>query len=65
MKTLSIAATLLALSAALPTMAAELQVGQPAPAFTLPDQDGRPHTLKQYAGKWVILAFYPKDFTGG
>jgi len=45
--------------------AADLQVGQAAPGFTLPDQDGKMHSLKDYAGKWVILAFYPKDFTGG
>ncbi len=36
-----------------------------APDFTLSDQDGRAHTLSEYAGKWVILYFYPKDMTSG
>ena len=39
--------------------------GSPAPDFKLQDQDGKWHTLKQYKGKWVVLYFYPKDFTGG
>lgn len=42
-----------------------LEVGQAAPDFTLPDQDGKMHHLTDYKGKTVILAFYPKDFTGG
>lgn len=33
--------------------------------FSLPDQEGATHTLKQYAGTWVILYFYPKDDTPG
>ncbi len=33
--------------------------------FTLPDQEGQPHTLKDYVGKWVVLYFYPKDDTPG
>ena len=40
-------------------------VGQPAPEFTLPAQDGKPVSLKDYRGKWVVLYFYPKDFTSG
>lgn len=36
-----------------------------APDFTLPDQDGRNHTLSEYTGKWVLLYFYPKDDTPG
>jgi peroxiredoxin Q/BCP len=40
-------------------------VGQPAPAFTLPSQDGTPISLSQYRGKWVVLYFYPKDMTSG
>ena len=40
-------------------------VGQPAPDFTLPDQDGTPHTLSSYRGKWVLVYFYPKDDTPG
>lgn len=36
-----------------------------APDFTLPDQDGKMHSLKDYSGKWVVLYFYPKDDTPG
>ena len=39
--------------------------GTKAPAIKLQDQAGKWHTLKQYEGKWVVLYFYPKDFTGG
>src|SRR5882724_4409371 len=39
--------------------------GKKAPAFTLNDQDGKPHRLADYAGKPVILYFYPKDDTPG
>jgi peroxiredoxin Q/BCP len=40
-------------------------VGKPAPDFTLPSQDGKPVSPKDFKGKWVVLYFYPKDFTGG
>ncbi|MGA2572335.1 MAG: peroxiredoxin [Terracidiphilus sp.] len=40
-------------------------VGQAAPAFTLPSQDGTPISLDSYRGKWVVLYFYPKDMTPG
>jgi thioredoxin-dependent peroxiredoxin len=36
-----------------------------APDFSLPDQNGKLHTLKEYAGKWLVLYFYPKDDTSG
>ena len=42
-----------------------LTVGTKAPDFSLPDQDGVMHTLKEYAGRKVILYFYPKDNTPG
>ncbi len=42
-----------------------LEAGKKAPAFNLPDQDGRKHKLSDYAGKWVLLYFYPKDNTSG
>jgi len=42
-----------------------LEPGQKAPAFSLPDQDGNLHALSDYAGKWVLLYFYPKDDTPG
>lgn len=36
-----------------------------APDFKLPDQDGNEHSLGDYAGKWLVLYFYPKDDTTG
>ena len=42
-----------------------IEVGRKAPAFTLPDQDGAKHALKDLAGSPVILFFYPKDDTSG
>ncbi len=41
------------------------QVGQMAPGFTLPSQDGSNVSLKDFKGKWVVLYFYPKDKTPG
>ena len=41
------------------------KVGQAAPDFSLPDQNGQVHSLKEYAGKWLVLYFYPKDDTPG
>ena len=42
-----------------------LEVGTKAPAFTLPDQNGNPVSLADFAGRKVILYFYPKDMTSG
>jgi thioredoxin-dependent peroxiredoxin len=42
-----------------------IEEGKAAPAFTLPDADGRKVSLKEFAGKDVILYFYPKDDTPG
>ena len=39
--------------------------GKPAPDFSLTTGDGSQVSLKDYRGKWVVLYFYPKDFTGG
>ena len=41
------------------------QVGQTAPTFTLPSQEGTNISLNHYRGKWVVLYFYPKDMTSG
>ena len=50
-------------------MAAESQqqpeVGKAAPDFSLTTSDGSHVSLKDYRGKWVVLYFYPKDFTSG
>ena len=40
-------------------------VGSPAPDFTLSSQEEKSVSLKDYRGKWVVLYFYPKDFTSG
>ena len=39
--------------------------GTPAPDFNLTTSDGSQVNLKDYRGKWVVLYFYPKDFTSG
>jgi peroxiredoxin Q/BCP len=42
-----------------------LQIGDPAPDFTLPDQDGTAVKLSQFKGQRVVIYFYPKDDTPG
>ena len=42
-----------------------LQIGDPAPDFTLPDQDGNPVSLSGLKGQRVVIYFYPKDDTPG
>lgn len=42
-----------------------LDIGNIAPAFTLPDHEGKKHALKDLRGQWVIVYFYPKDDTSG
>jgi peroxiredoxin Q/BCP len=41
------------------------EVGTAAPDFTLSSQEGKPVSLHDFKGKWVVLYFYPKDFTSG
>jgi peroxiredoxin Q/BCP len=41
------------------------EAGAPAPDFSLTTSDGGQVSLKDYRGKWVVLYFYPKDFTSG
>jgi peroxiredoxin Q/BCP len=43
----------------------KIEEGKPAPAFTLADAGGKPVSLADFAGKHVILYFYPKDDTPG
>ena len=45
--------------------AASLEAGTPAPDFTLPDKDGKAHSLSDYRGQKVILYFYPAASTPG
>lgn len=42
-----------------------IDVGAVAPSFSLPDESGTTHTLAQYAGRWIVIYFYPKDDTPG
>src|ERR1041384_2826698 len=44
---------------------AEIDAGAKAPAFSLPDQDGKTVRLADLKGRWVVLYFYPKDDTPG
>ena len=46
-------------------MAAMLTTGDPAPLFTLPDQDGEAVSLEEFRGSWVLLWWYPKAATPG
>jgi len=60
-----IAAVLLAVMCMSP-MAHALEVGEPAPDFSLQGSDGNTYTLSQFKGvKPVVIAFFPKAFTGG
>jgi thioredoxin-dependent peroxiredoxin len=45
--------------------AAMPQVGQQAPKFSLMSHEGHEVKLDDFQGKWVVLYFYPKDFTSG
>jgi peroxiredoxin Q/BCP len=42
-----------------------LSVGDPAPVFELPGSDGRTYSLDALAGRTVVVAWFPKAFTGG
>lgn len=46
-------------------MAKDVVIGQVAPELSIPDQHGKPVTLKSFKGKQVVLYFYPKDDTPG
>ncbi len=43
----------------------QLHIGDAAPLFSLPDQNGTVHALKDLRGSWILLYFYPKDDTPG
>jgi peroxiredoxin Q/BCP len=43
----------------------ELKVGDAAPAFSLQGSDGKTHRLADYKGRAVVIAWFPKAFTGG
>jgi len=47
-------------------MGKALEIGAPAPAFSLPGSDGKTYSLEDFAGKKaVVIAWFPKAFTGG
>jgi peroxiredoxin Q/BCP len=65
MKTLTLLTASMIAAAAL-AMAADVPAeGTKAPDFTLKNQEGKPVSLHDYKGKWVVLYFYPKDQTQG
>jgi len=64
MKVLSLVAAL-GLLAAVRASSGELKPGDPAPPFELPGSDGKTHRLADYAGHAVVVAWFPKAFTGG
>jgi len=41
------------------------KAGEPAPGFTLPDQNGKLRAADEFRGKWLVLYFYPRDDTPG
>jgi len=61
----ALAADTPAAAATTPAASAQPAAGTAAPAFRLPSQEGTPVSLDQFKGKWVVLYFYPKDFTSG
>jgi hypothetical protein len=48
-----------------PPLVPSLKAGDVAPAFALQGSDGKLHRLSDYKGKTVVLAWFPKAFTGG
>ncbi len=42
-----------------------LDVKARVPSIPVPDQTGKPRTLDEFRGAWLVLWFYPKDFTSG
>jgi peroxiredoxin Q/BCP len=65
LRMIALCVTLFALTPLLVSAGSTPSVGSLAPEFTLNSQEGTPVSLKDYRGKWVVLYFYPKDFTSG
>jgi thioredoxin-dependent peroxiredoxin len=66
---LTIAFLIIAALTVIPDLATALEelpeVGKSAPEFKLKNDEGKEVNLKDFRGKWVVLYFYPKDFTSG
>jgi peroxiredoxin Q/BCP len=69
MRNAPLAALLLALALPFAALGADAPAqpaaGSAAPSFKLPSQEGKSVSLSDFKGKWVVLYFYPKDFTSG
>jgi thioredoxin-dependent peroxiredoxin len=65
MRFASLAVALFALCFTAGVRAADLAVGDVAPEFSLEGTDGKTHSLSEYKGKAVVLAWYPKAYTSG
>jgi thioredoxin-dependent peroxiredoxin len=65
LKMIPVCAVLFALTSLMMFAESTPSVGSAAPEFTLTSQEGAPVSLKDYRGQWVVLYFYPKDFTSG
>jgi peroxiredoxin Q/BCP len=61
----AVCVSLTAVTAAGQQAPVELKVGDQAPGFSLPGTDGKTHNLADYKGHMVVLAWFPKAFTGG
>ena len=62
---LSAMVSLAAAAAGLQQTPVELKEGDKAPDFSLPGSDGKTHKLADFKGRAVVLAWFPKAFTGG
>lgn len=60
-----LSAALVACMVAIPAFGDELKIGDKAPDFTMVGSDGKTYSLKNLKGKTVVLAWFPKAFTGG
>jgi peroxiredoxin Q/BCP len=66
MKALCLVVAVFLLVACAAARAADLAPGDPAPEFSLPGSDGKTYSLSEFKGKQaVVLAWFPKAFTGG
>jgi thioredoxin-dependent peroxiredoxin len=60
-----LSAALFVCMAAVPAFGDDIKVGDKAPAFKLVGSDGKTYSLADLKGKTVVLAWFPKAFTGG